>query len=82
MTQDVEPRLTRIFQTVFDDDSLQIRPHMTAADVENWDSLSHIDLIIAIEREFKIKFTTGEVTGLKNVGELVSLIEKKAGSRP
>jgi acyl carrier protein len=82
MTQDVEPRLTRIFRTVFDDDSLEIRPQMTAADVENWDSLTHIDLIIAIEHEFKIKFTTGEVTALKNVGDLVTLIGKKTGSRP
>ena len=81
MTQEIESRLTHIFQTVFDDDSLQIRPGMTAAEVENWDSLTHIDLITAVEREFRVKFTTGEVTALKNVGELVALVEKKSGSR-
>jgi acyl carrier protein len=50
---------------------------MTAADVKNWDSLNHIDLIVAVEREFKIRFTTAEVTTLKNVGELISLVDKK-----
>jgi acyl carrier protein len=81
MAQEIDSRLTHIFQTVFDDDSLQLRPGMTAAEIENWDSLTHIDLITAVEREFKVKLTTGEVTGLKNVGELVALVEKKTGSR-
>jgi acyl carrier protein len=81
MPQGIEPRLTHIFQTVFDDDSLQIRPGMTADDVENWDSLTHIDLITAVEREFKIKLTTAEVTTLKNVGDLITLIEKKTAGR-
>jgi len=52
---------------------------MTANDVENWDSLTHIDLIVAIEKEFRVRFTTAEVSGLKNVGELESLVEKKVG---
>ncbi|HEY7208860.1 MAG TPA: acyl carrier protein [Bryobacteraceae bacterium] len=78
MAQQTEQRLTSIFQDVFDDDSLQIRPEMTADDVEDWDSLTHINLITAVEREFKVKFTTSEVTGLKNVGDLIALINKKS----
>lgn len=52
---------------------------MTAGDVENWDSLTHIDLITAVEREFRVKLTTSEVMSLKNVGDLMSLIQKKTG---
>jgi acyl carrier protein len=73
--------LTAIFRDVFNDESLVLRPDLTAADVENWDSLSHIDLIVAIERGFRIKFTTREVTLLKNVGELVDLIRQKQVTR-
>jgi len=54
-----------------------LREDMTAADVKNWDSLNHIDLIVAVEREFKIRFTTAEVTTLKNVGALAALVDKK-----
>jgi acyl carrier protein len=70
-------RMQRTFREVFDDDSLELRPGMTAADVENWDSLSHIDMIVGLEREFKVKFTTAEVTNLKNVGDLATLVDKK-----
>jgi acyl carrier protein len=68
------------FRDVFDDDTIALRQHMTAADVENWDSLTHIDLIVGLEREFKVKFTTAEVTGLKNVGALAALVDKKRAS--
>lgn len=78
MNQNIQQRLTGVFQDVFDDDSLQLRPEMTASDVEDWDSLTHINLITAVEKEFKVKFTTAEVTGMKNVGDLAGLIEKKS----
>ena len=78
----INERLTRVFRDTFDDQALVLRPDMTASDVENWDSLTHIDLIVAIEREFRIRFTTGEVAGLKNVGELESLISKKGSAAP
>jgi acyl carrier protein len=71
--------MQRVFRDVFDDDVLELRRDMTAADVENWDSLSHIDMIVALEREFKVKFTTAEVTTLKNVGDLDVLLNKKRG---
>ena len=70
-------RLTSIFQDLFDDPVLEINDEMTANDVEAWDSLTHINLIVAVEKEFKIKFTTGEVNQLRNVGELVALIRRK-----
>ncbi len=75
---DLHSRLTDIFRDTFDDESLVLQPGMTADDVENWDSLSHINLIVAIEKEFRIRFTTGEVSGLKNVGELEALVTAKA----
>ena len=70
--------LTDVFREVFDKPDLVLTESMTAADVENWDSLNHIDLIVAVERKFKIKFTTREVTGLKTVGELAELTAQKA----
>jgi acyl carrier protein len=70
-------RMQSVFRDILDDDGLVIRPEMTAADVEAWDSLSHFNLIDAIEREFKVRFTTAEVTSLKNVGDLAALVEKK-----
>jgi acyl carrier protein len=69
--------LTAIFRDVLDDPSLVLRDETTAADVEAWDSLRHIDLIVAVERKFKIRFATREVVALKNVRELADLIQKK-----
>lgn len=74
----IADRLVTVFQDVFDDETLQLRDETTAADVEDWNSITHIDLIVAIERAFNIRFTTAEITGLKNVGELKDLIARKA----
>ena len=79
MDASIEQRLTRTFQSIFDDPNLRVKPDTKADDVEGWDSLTHIDLIVAIEREFRVKFTTAEVTNLKNVGDLITLIERKLG---
>jgi acyl carrier protein len=79
---DIQQRLTSVFRDVFDDDTLSIRPDLTADEVENWDSLTHIDMITAVEHEFKIRFTTGDVSSMKNVGDLMALIQKKTSSRP
>jgi acyl carrier protein len=76
---DLRLRLTSIFRDVFDDDSLILEDEMTADDVETWDSLTHIDLIVVIEREFRIRLTTGEVSGLKSVGQLIALVSQKTG---
>ena len=68
-------KLTDIFQDVFDDDSLVATPELTAKDVDGWDSLTHIRLMITVEKAFKIKFSTSEIGKLENVGDLVSLIK-------
>ena len=74
----VYARLTPIFREVFDDDAVTPTPLMTASDVAAWDSLSNIRLVVAVEEEFKIRFTTGEVAGLKNVAEFVRVIQQRA----
>ena len=70
-------KLTQIFHHVFDDDNLVVTPELTAADVDEWDSLSHIRLVLSVERAFGLKFSASEIGGLKNVGEFVSLIQSK-----
>jgi acyl carrier protein len=78
----IEERMSRIFRDVFEDNSITIRDDMTADDIAAWDSLSHIDLLYAIEKEFNIVFTIGEAgSALKNVGELRALIEKKTAAK-
>jgi acyl carrier protein len=71
-------RLNAIFRDVFDDDRISITDHTTAADVEGWDSLTHITLILNVEREFRIKMTAAEVGSLKNVGQMIDLIVARA----
>lgn len=80
-TQDVYEQLTGIFRDLFDDDALVLTPELTAADVPEWDSFNHINLIVAVEARFKIKFQTAELEGLHSVGGLVDLIEKKLGAQ-
>ena len=69
--------LNQIFSMVFDDDSIQITPEMTANDVDGWDSLSHVNLITTIEAKFNIRFTQKELLKQRNVGNLISDIERK-----
>jgi acyl carrier protein len=70
-------KLTEIFRDVFDDDSLQVTPELTAADVDEWDSLNHIRLVVSIERAFGLSFSAAQVGRLKNVGEFAELIVSK-----
>jgi acyl carrier protein len=70
-------RLSEIFRNVFDEDSLQVTPGLSAKDVDGWDSLAHIRLIVSIEKAFRIKFSTAEIGKLLNVGDLVALIESR-----
>lgn len=67
-------RLNEIFRDVFDDDSLTVNERTTAADIEDWDSLSHITLIGAVEDEFRMKFSMKEVVEMKNVGEMARIV--------
>ncbi len=70
-------RLTQIFRDVLDNDELELDSETTAADVEGWDSLNHVRLMLATEKSFGIHFTAREIAKLKNVGEFVKLIETK-----
>ena len=72
--EEIYDKLNEVFQDVFDDEELTVNDATVAADVDGWDSLEHINLIVAAERCFGIKFTMGETTGLKNVGEMVDKI--------
>lgn len=75
--EEVFAKLNAVFQDIFDDDSIIVRDETTAADIEDWDSLEHINLMVAIEKDFGMKFNMAEVTGLKNVGEMVDVILKR-----
>ena len=72
---DIYRQLTQIFQDVFDNDTVIATPELTAQDVEEWTSLNHIRAILTIEEIFSVKFTVSEISGLQNVGEMVTLIE-------
>lgn len=74
---ELQDKLNRIFCEVFDDDDIKITPEMTANDVEGWDSLSHVNLIVAIESKFKITFSQKELLTFKNVGGLLASIRSK-----
>jgi acyl carrier protein len=71
-------RLATVFQDVFDDDALTPHAAMSAKDVPEWDSMSHIRLVVAVEEEFAIKLSTAELAKLENVGQMVVLIRAKA----
>lgn len=70
-------RLAGVFNDVFDDETIEITPQLRAKDVDGWDSLTHIRLILSVEKAFKIRFTTAEVGNLANVGDLVALIRAR-----
>ena len=74
---DIAQRVQVVFQDIFDNPNLIISPGMTAKDVDDWDSFNHINLVMAIEKTFKIRFTIAEVGRLANVGDLFKLIESK-----
>ena len=77
-TREIFERLDRVFQDLFDDDTIHVTPKTTAEDIEDWDSLEHITLISAVEREFRMKFKMGEISSMKNVGEMVDIIKSRA----
>ena len=74
---DVKAELELVFRDVFDDDAIEISESTTAKDVDGWDSLNHVNLVVAVEQKFSIKFTTKEVNKLANVGEFIELIKRK-----
>ena len=77
--ENVYEKLNEVFRDVFDDEDITVNDATTADDIEDWDSLEHINLVVAVEKCFGIKFTMGEVTGMKNVGEMADIILGRAG---
>lgn len=76
--QQIFEEVQEIFRTIFDDEELEITREMTADDIEDWDSLEQINLLVAMEKHFNIKFKLEDVHDLANVGEMMDLIERLA----
>lgn len=74
---EIVKRLTEVFRDIFDDDSIVITEKTTANDIEDWDSIEHINLIGAVEEEFGMRFKMREVSGMKNVGEMINIIAER-----
>jgi len=83
---DLRAAVQVIFRDVFDDPEIALQENTTAGDIEGWDSLMHINLIVAIEKQFRVKFATAEISGLKsegqNVGSLLQLLASKLAPPP
>lgn len=77
MADNINERLSAVFQNVFDDEDITVDRDTTADDIDDWDSLEHIRLIAAVEREFAVKFTMKEVSSMKNVGEMMDIIAER-----
>ncbi|MBE6878852.1 MAG: acyl carrier protein [Ruminococcaceae bacterium] len=71
--------LTEIFRDIFDDEEIELTDETTADDIEDWDSLEQINLLVAIEKKYSIKFKLDEVSHLANVGDMVTLVQKLVG---
>jgi acyl carrier protein len=76
-SEEIEPRLTEVFRDIFDRDDITLTRVTTSADIEDWDSLANISLMVAIEKEFNVSFSLKEVKALLNVGGMIDLIEAK-----
>lgn len=77
--EEVFEKLNEVFRDVFDDEDITVTDTTTADDIEDWDSLEHINLIAAVEQEFGMKFNMGQVVSMKNVGEMVDIIINQVG---
>jgi acyl carrier protein len=75
--QKIYEELSVVFRDVFDDETITLRPEMTADDIDGWDSQAHVTLVVATEMCFKIKFRTAELESLHNVGDFVRLIQAR-----
>ena len=75
--EEIYERLNNVFRDFFDDDDIELDEDTTADDIDDWDSLNHITLMSAVEEEFGVRFTMGEVSGMKNVGEMAEIIKAR-----
>ncbi len=80
-SEEIYAELTPIFHDLFDDETLVLTPGLSAGDVPEWDSFNHINLIVAVESTFQIKFQTAELESLQSVAQLVALISKKLAAQ-
>jgi acyl carrier protein len=78
MSNNILQESTEIFRDVIGDSRIVLQPSTTAKDIPEWDSITHVLLIVAVEKKFGVKFTAAEIQSLQNVGELVALIERKS----
>lgn len=74
---EIYEKLNEIFQDIFDDEDIELEPTTSAADIEDWDSLAQISIVVAVQDEFDITLSVDEATALHNVGEMVDLIKTK-----
>ncbi|MBR5359702.1 MAG: acyl carrier protein [Lachnospiraceae bacterium] len=77
--EEIYEKLNTIFRDIFDDEDIVVTETTNSDDIEDWDSLEHINLISAVEKEFGVKFNIAQVTGMQNVGEMVDIIIDKLG---
>ena len=75
------PEVQEVFRDVFDMPDMMITPELDASQVSDWDSLTHINLIMAIERKYKVKFALGELKDMENVGDLLDILQKKIDAK-
>ena len=75
---DILKRVNNVFQDVFDDDTLEVDYDTTSDDIDDWDSLEHITLMEAVEKEFDVHFKTSEIANMRNVGDTIDIIAKRA----
>ncbi len=78
---DTFEQLNAVFCRVFDDNDINITPEMTANDIDEWDSLSHVNLVVAIEKHFKIRFKSSEIMRWKNIGQMYESIKEKLSEK-
>jgi acyl carrier protein len=78
---DIYDRLNKVFREVLDDDSLVLRSDMSAKDVDGWDSMANVQLMLGVEREFGIHLSAGQIQALHNVGDLASTINAATAGR-
>jgi len=77
----IKEELTKVFEEVFDEDQLELTPEMTSNDIESWDSMSHVTMLMAVEDHFNVEFEQWEIMNLPDVGALLALIEKKTAKK-
>ena len=80
MKEEIFTSLNEIFRDLFDDDGITLSDDTTAADIDGWDSLEHVNLIVMVEKRFSVKFSMDEILSLKSVGDMADLIIRKTGA--